>query len=165
MSTLTPQFSTNRMVREYVEQMYIPAAAIYHQRCEKNSQLANALQNWEHELNHHWHEIHWGNLEVFEEQDSLSFEIQVYLGDISPEFIQVQLYAEPDNTGGLSHSGNNVTQIMDRGALLSGATNGYVYCSKLFTHRPSTDFTPRIIAYHPQAVLPMESNLILWWSH
>jgi len=159
MANLAPQFSTNRMVREYVEQMYVPAAAIYQQRYEKNNQIANTLQHWERELNHHWHEIHWGNLEVFEEQDNLSFEVQVYLGDISPEFIQVQLFAEPDNTG------DNVSQIMDRGALLSGATNGYVYCSKLFTQRPSKDFTPRIIAYHPQAILPMESNLILWWSH
>ena len=33
MARLTPRFSTNRTVREYTEQHYLPAAAAYHQRC------------------------------------------------------------------------------------------------------------------------------------
>ena len=159
MAQLAPQYSTNRMVREYVEQLYVPAATAYQERCNEKNQFANTLHNWERVLKHHWHEIHWGNLEMNEEQGSLSVEVQVYLGEISPENVQVQLYAEPENTG------NNACQLMNRGALLSGAKNGYAYSCKLFTQRPSKDFTPRIVAYHPQAILPMESNLILWWSH
>ncbi len=159
MARLAPQFSTNRMVREYVEQMYVPAAAACQQRCDIDKQLAQTLYQWEQELKHHWHGIHWGNLDVIEGQDSLSFEVQVYLGDISSEFVQVQLYADSEN------GDDSICQTMNRESLLPGATNGYVYSCQLFTQRPAKDFTPRIVAFHPQVLVPMESNLILWWSH
>ena len=42
----------------------------------------------------HWHGMHWGNLEVHEETDGWSFDVQVYLGGISPDFVQMQLFAD-----------------------------------------------------------------------
>ena len=32
MAELTPQYSTNRMLREYVDRLYLPAAQNYHKR-------------------------------------------------------------------------------------------------------------------------------------
>ena len=157
MAQLAPQFSTNRMVREYIEQMYLPAAKNFQIRCEGNAQLATELRNWGFNLKHHWQGMHWGNREIRAEADFFTVEIQVYLGDISPESIQVQLYADANNDNEM------VCQTMSRGVQIPGATNGYLYSAKLSTQRPATDFTPRIIPYHPQAFVPTESHLILWW--
>jgi len=158
MSQLAPEFSTNRMARDYVEKMYVPTADAYQKRREEKKPVANDLHKWQRELNFHWHGIHWGNLKVVEEPNGLAFEVQVYLGDISPTSIQVQLYAEPDTAG------DYICQVMNRGVLLSGTENGYVYDTRITTQRASRDFTPRIVPFHPQVRVPMESNLIHWWD-
>ncbi|MFW2371935.1 MAG: hypothetical protein ACN4GM_02355 [Gammaproteobacteria bacterium] len=53
---------------------------------------------------------------------------------------------------------------MQRHSSISGSVNGYLYQCSLDTQRPYTDFTPRMVAYHPQARIPTENHLILWWS-
>ena len=40
MAELTPQFSTNRMVREYVERLYLPAAQAYRDRTAERAAKA-----------------------------------------------------------------------------------------------------------------------------
>ncbi len=46
MSRLAPQFSTNRMVREYVARIYLPASQAYRQRSVRGGELAKSLQHW-----------------------------------------------------------------------------------------------------------------------
>ncbi|MFT5702362.1 MAG: starch phosphorylase [Desulforhopalus sp.] len=156
MMHLAPNFSTNRMMKEYVEKMYIPAATAYGRRVADDGQLAGELKNWELTLRKHWQGMHWGNLEVHEESDGLSFDVQVYLGGIVPDLVQVQLFADPAN------SDDPVEQKMERRAGIPGSVNGYHYYGKIVTERPATDFTQRIIAYHREAVIPAEMNLIFW---
>jgi len=157
MMRLAPHFSTNRMIREYVEKMYFPAAIAYERRSADNGQLARELQNWELTLRQHWHELHWGNLEVLEETDGWTFDVQVYLGEISPDFVQVQMFADPASNGDL------VRQNMERCSGIPGSVNGYHYYGKVVTQRPASDFTQRIIAYHKEAIIPAEMSLIFWW--
>jgi len=159
MSRLAPQYSTNRMAQDYVESMYLPAATAFQRRCAQQGQLARELRHWESELKHHWPKIHWGNLEISEVADGWSFEVQVYLGEIPAEFVQVQLYADPVD------SGESVRHVMECRTSIPGALNGYLYRCTVTTPRPSTDFTPRIVTYHPEARIPSESGLIFWWQH
>jgi starch phosphorylase len=158
MMRLAPYYSTNRMMKEYVEKMYLPAAAAYERRIARDSRLARELQNWQLTLRQHWHEMHWGNLEVHEEIDGWSFDVQVYLGGISPDNVQVQLYADPADTD------EPVKQEMERRAGIPGSVNGYHFFGKVVTQRPAADFTLRIIAYHREAIIPAEMNLIFWRS-
>ncbi len=95
MMRLAPHFSTSRMMKEYVEKMCLPATASHKRRIGDDCRLARELHNWQSTLRQHWHGIHWGNLEVHEETDGWSFDVHVYLGGISPNFVQVQLFADP----------------------------------------------------------------------
>jgi len=156
MMRLAPHFSTNRMMKEYVEKMYLPTATAYKRRVADDGRLARELQNWELTLRQHWHGMHWGNLEVHEETDGWSFDVQVYLGEIPPDFVQMQLFADPADTS------DSVKQEMERLADIPGSVNGYHYYGKVVTQRPATDFTQRIIANHPEAVIPGEVHLIFW---
>jgi starch phosphorylase len=45
---------------------------------------------------------------------------------------------------------------------LVGATGGYAYGARVSTTRPATDYTPRLVAYHKDAVIPLEAPHILW---
>jgi hypothetical protein len=53
---------------------------------------------------------------------------------------------------------------MERASAIAGSANGFIYRASIQTPRPATDFTCRIVAHHPQALLPLEMNHILWWD-
>lgn len=157
MADLTPRFSANRMMRDYVETMYLPASAAFQRRSTEEAALAKALRNWQAQLYQHWHEVHLGNLSVSKMTEGWSFELHVYLAEISPEDVQVQLYADA------THSEESECEVMERSGRIAGTLNGYLYRYDIKTQRFFTDFTPRVVAYHPEARIPLENNLILWW--
>lgn len=157
MSRLAPQFSSNRMLREYVHDAYLPASAAFRRRTADSGRLAKELADWESFVRRHWHKVHMSNLEIQEMADGWSFSLHVYLGEIPPESVQVQLYAEPTEDDAA------VPHAMECRSGIPGATHGYVYHCPVATARPASDFTPRAIAWHPEARIPAEVNLILWF--
>ncbi len=74
------------------------------------------------------------------------------------EIWRVQVYADP------LEMGVPVCEVMQRCASIPGSLNGYFYKCRVNTARPHTDFTPLIVAYHPDAYIPAENNLVQWWS-
>jgi starch phosphorylase len=156
MARLAPQFSSNRMVREYVERMYLPAAAAYQRRSADHGQLAKELHEWWTTLQAHWHEVHFGAVEVSQEDDGWAFRVRVYLGEIPATSVRVELYADP--TDGEAP----LRTEMERGDRIPGAINGYIYHACISTARPAADFTPRVVPYHPEARVPTEAPLICW---
>jgi starch phosphorylase len=48
---------------------------------------------------------------------------------------------------------------------VSGAINGVLFRVRVATHRPASDFSARLVPYHPQAKVPLESNRIHWTEH
>lgn len=156
MMTLAPQFSSNRMVREYVEQFYFPAASDYEKRQAKHGKLARQLQNWYSALTLHWDQIHFGNIETHKTDNGWLFQIQVYLGEILPDQVSVELYAE-----GIDDEKPQVIES-DCKEKMTGAIHGYTYVANIETTRPATDFTARIIPQHSEAQIPAEASLISW---
>ena len=156
MSKLVPRFSANRMIQEYVEKMYLPAFKALKKRIAGGREMAEKLERIEIELKDLWHELHWGNINVKKEPDGLSFDVQLYLGDISPDFIRVQLYADPVG------SKEAVKHVMKRKTAMCGGKNGYIYSCRIKTERSSADFTPRVVPFYPDVFIPAELNLINW---
>ncbi|ODS24499.1 alpha-glucan phosphorylase [Candidatus Endobugula sertula] len=173
MASLAPQFSCNRMVQEYVDNLYQPAAEHYQRRTKDNAKIAKLLAIWSNKIQTHWQEIHWGNVEVAETETGFVYKLQLYLGDLSPDLVQVQLYAETDKEENHQQKSNGYINgesgphgiTMDKTHTIAGATNGYIYSANVNTTRPYTDFTARVIPWHPDAYLPQEANQILWWDN
>ncbi|MBM9511906.1 alpha-glucan family phosphorylase [Desulfogranum marinum] len=159
LARLTPMFSCNRMAREYTEDYYIPAAAAYQRREAGNASLSATMKQWEVSLANHWHKIRFGQFSVQESLVRNLFQAEVHLGKLEPAAVQVELYAEA-----LSHNSNPVRVTMDRGEMLAGSDNGYLYHATVPKGRPSRDYTPRVIPYHLEASVPLEANFILWWE-
>ena len=159
MAQLTPRFSSNRMLRQYTREIYLPSVQAFRQRCKDNGRLGSKLEKWQKEINHHWQYIHFGKKMVIKTGDSgYDFQVPVYLDDLSPEAVRVELYAE------LLEAGKEPERIiMDRSKQLSGTVNGYLYTASVTTRRPVDNYTPRVIPYHPDAVVPLEDQHILWY--
>jgi starch phosphorylase len=84
------------------------------------------------------------------------FEVQVYLNDLDPNAVRVELYAD-------GASGNGpVRQEMERVRQLTDASGGYAYRALLPAIRPVTDYTARLIPNYTGVAVPLEAARILW---
>jgi starch phosphorylase len=157
LSRLTPRFSSNRMLVEYLEQLYRPAADAHHRRIDRGLALARELDNWGRALRRHWPEIHWGNLDVSDEADQHVFRAQVYLGGVAPATVRVQLYAQAAD--------GRPAECRDMASdhPLPGASGGYLYVGRVPASRPAAHYTPRVVPSHPEARIPSEAAFIRWY--
>ena len=156
MAKLAPQFSSNRMAQEYVEQLYLPACTGFKRRSDNNGEIAKKLQSWSTRLKQGWDKVHFGNLDVHQDGDNWIFRIQAYLGDIEPEMVRGELIADP-------LKGTEIVRIpVKLGDAIPGTFNGYCFNGVVPANRPSEDFTFRLIGYHVDARIPIEASFILW---
>jgi starch phosphorylase len=156
MARLTPVFSANRVVREYTEKHYLPAAAAYCQRAAEHGKAAAELVNWQRTLGLYWEHIRFGPLNVETRDSQHVFEVQVYLDDVTADCACVELYAEPLD-------GDQPTrQQMQRGHALLGSQNGYSYSAAVPATRPASDYTARVVPFKAGAFVPLEADQILW---
>jgi starch phosphorylase len=156
MAMLTPRFSANRTVREYTEQHYLPAAASYRVRaCDKGA-MGKKLVNWRHTLEEKWAAMRFGGIKVETSGQQHIFEVEVYLNDIDPNAVRVELYADGIN------GSSPVRQEVKRGRQLVGAVGGYIYSVTVSATRPATDYTARVIPNYDSVAVPLEAPQILW---
>jgi starch phosphorylase len=156
MARLTPRFSTSRVVREYTEQHYLPAASAYRERAADKGAIGVQIVNWRHTLEQQWSALRFGELKLESDDQRHTFEVQLYLDDVDPEAVRVELYA--NNAG----SSPPERVEMQRVRQLVGAANGYAYHADVPATRPATDYTARIIPYHEGMAVPLEAAHILW---
>jgi starch phosphorylase len=156
MARLTPRFSTNRAVREYTEQHYLPAAAAYRERAADKGAIGVELVNRRHLLEQHWTALRFGEVKVETDGERHVFEVQVYLDDLDPEAVRVELFAN-------GADGRTAERVeLQRVRQLVGAANGYAYRAELSAARPATDYTARLIAQPDDLAVPLEDAHILW---
>ncbi|HUK41679.1 MAG TPA: alpha-glucan family phosphorylase, partial [Candidatus Acidoferrales bacterium] len=155
MARLTPFFSANRTVREYTEKNYVPFAEAYCRRLADKGALGEELVRWRNSIELHWSSLRFGEVKIETEQNWHTFHVQVYLNDLDPEAIQLELFADPLNGGEVIH------QKMERGEQLVAA-RGFSYSARVPASRPATDYTPRVLPFHPAAQVPLEEPRILW---
>lgn len=156
MARLAPAFSTNRVVRQYTDEHYVGAATAFGDRTAKKGALGGELVKWRASIAQHWPGLRFGTASVERKGNVNSFQVQTFLGEIDPGAIAVELYAEGKNGGPAER------QAMSRGARLEESTGGFMYTAQVSTARPTSDYTPRIIPYHPGASVPLEAPFILW---
>jgi len=157
MGRLTPLFSANRMVREYAERLYLPAAASFRRRAAGGARLARDLARWAAELDARWREVRVGQVRVRPDERGVTFEAQVECGEVASGAIQAEVYADAEADGG-----EPVRVPMERGAPLTGSSEGHLWVARVATRRPATDFTVRVVPHHPEAAIPAEAWQIAW---
>ena len=157
MARLTPLFSTNRMLREYTENYYLPTSENFMQRMADHERTGPYLMKWKRRLSTYWADIHFGELQIEEIDGFLRFQVPVYLGEIEADMIRVELFANP-----LDENKPEPVE-MTIGHELTGAINGYLYTQDVPISRPASDYTPRIVPNQPELLIPIETSQILWY--
>jgi starch phosphorylase len=156
MARLTPRFSANRAVCEYTEQHYLPAAATYRERAADKGAVGKNIVNWEHALKEKWGTLRFGDVKVQTNAAQHIFEAEVYLNDLDPNVVRVELYANGIN------GSSPVREEMTRVRQLAGADSGHAYVAQVPATRPVTDYTARIIPHCAGVAVPLEVDPILW---
>jgi starch phosphorylase len=70
-----------------------------------------------------------------------AYEVQVYLNDLDPKAVRVELCAD---------------------AMNADAPGGYVFIAAVSAARAVSDYTARVIPYCPGVAVPQETAQILW---
>ncbi len=86
--------------------------------------------------------------------NSTYLRLQVYLNDLDPQAVRVELYAD-----GVMGSAP-VRQEMKR--IRRPHSGGYVYSAAVSAARPPADYTARVIPHFDGVAVPLEVGPILW---
>ena len=156
MAQLTPQFSTNRSVREYTEDYYLPAAAAFVERSGNKGKAGQALAGWQQRLEDDWHQLSFGKVNVDTQDGQHQFEVSVQLGSLSADDVQVQLYAQATDDN------DAVCLAMTCQGQHAGDTDSVTYTLQFAAERPASHYTPRIVPHFKGANIPTEAPYILW---
>ncbi len=156
MARLTPEFSATRVIREYTEDHYLPAASSYRERAANDSALGVSVLQWQQDIAGHWSTLRLGALSIETHDGKYRFRVEVIPGDLKPDEFRIELYAEP--LGGSSPDLATMTACktcpVPAGAL--------IYSAEISATRPAGDYTPRIVPCHADASVPLEASQILW---
>lgn len=155
MTELTPRYSATRMMQDYVEQAYMPAASVLRERIADGGARGKAMAAWARRLRRGWAGVHIGQPDFSAGPDGWIISAPVYLGDISPADVQVECYAAPRDAA------KRVVTMTHDGPIPGGA-NAYIYRGELDGSRVPADHTVRVVPYFPGALVPAELSLIQW---
>jgi glycogen phosphorylase len=146
MALLTPQYSADRAVREYSEKHYLPAAKAYQGHAADRGAVGRQIVDWQRAVENAWPKLHFGAIKVDTRDGQHRFEVEVFLGDLDPASVSVELYAD-----GAPPERHEMERI-----------GPHTYRAQVPAPRWVSDYTPRIVPRHPQVAVPLQTNRILW---
>jgi starch phosphorylase len=156
MASLTPRFSAARAVRQYTEQHYLPAAAACRHRAANQGVVGKQMVDWRQAVDGKWGSLRFGGLRVETDADHHVFEVEIFLNDLDPNAVRVELYA--DGIDG----GDPVRLEMQCAQPLPDASRCSVYRATVPTTRPAADYTARVLPRRSGVAVPLEFARILW---
>jgi starch phosphorylase len=162
--SITPVFNTHRMVREYTERLYEPAAKALSVLSEAGGKKAVSLAQWKDGIRRDWPSVEvrevrssfgGGSLRV---GDEIQLSATVHLGSLAPENVTVQAYYGEELNGTIR---NPITQDLRLTQKLGGGVYGY---SGSISPRESGSYgmSVRVIPTHPNLTQGHELRLIAW---
>jgi len=164
--SVTPVFNTHRMVKEYAERLYIPAARAHQEFLRDGSAAATELSKWKARMRKDWPqvtilEVQVGNPDRQNIQvgEALQVSAKVHLGAVAPNHVRVEAYHGEADNGGI----RNPTVTALDGSLPADGEGNYIYQGLV----PASDsgtygFSVRVVPIHPHLLQTHELRLITW---
>jgi glycogen phosphorylase len=164
MARLLPAVSASRMVREYVERYYEPAARRSHDLRADASARARALAGWKKHLQQSWTAVSVGEVvetAASEESDAAkrAFETVVRLGAIDPDDVEIDLVWGPVDD-------DEVIDASEATPMTRVATDehgAHRFRAEVAPSRPGTyGVAVRVTPSHADLADPAELGLVAW---
>lgn len=164
MTTLSPRFSAERMVREYVDRFYVPAHRKGRELTAGGGKKAKRLARWRHGVERNWKRIKLSGVGLDQRDElktgqAVKVEVGVDLGKLAEADVQVEVcYGPLDAEGRIRDA---VVLPMSANGTRRGAAR--VYRASI---KPRTSgrygFAVRALPRHPDLVHPHTPHLITW---
>jgi starch phosphorylase len=162
--SVTPVFNTHRMVKQYAEELYEPAARAVAELSANGWAPATELSTWKDRIRNDWPLIR--VIEVKIDADPLTVKVgdriaitaRVQLGKIEPEYVRVQTYVGETPDGQIQAP--TISELSEFEKISDGL---YLYRGRLEARESgSYGLSVRVIPTHPNLIQPHELRLIAW---
>jgi starch phosphorylase len=163
--SVTPVFNTNRMVKEYTERLYIPAARSHENFAQNGCEPATHLSQWKSRMRKDWPRVRIHDVQVGNKDrqnilvgESLQVSAQVHLGDVDPNHVRVEAYHGEAENGGIKNPSVSVLNASGQNGDGSYLYQGSVPASESGAY----GFSVRVVPIHPNLMQAHELRLIAW---
>jgi starch phosphorylase len=162
---LTCFFNTHRMVGEYTEKYYLPAAEHYWQLTADGMAMAKKLAGWKTKIAKHWGKVRINSIQAdsitkVKVGEEFQVEAKVFLGDLKPDDVSVELcFGKVDPVGDISDSESAVMGLAKQegdGIYIYKASG--IKCHKSGLH----GYTARVLPYHADLTSSFLPGFIVW---
>lgn len=165
-STFAPYFNSHRMIEEYYQKIYLPAAHEFLNLAKENYQKAEELSAWQSKIFELWDEVEIEKVVSDCSKDNIfigdSINVQVFLktGRILPEDLRVELIWGPVDSGGEIEMSQSTVAIIDKYQEVKEKV--FVYSGRIEPRCSGLQrFRVRVYPYRPELGFPQRLGLIL----
>jgi glycogen phosphorylase len=164
MRSIGPEYNTNRMVREYAEEMYLPALQRSKILVENNLERAKQLAAWKQNLRNNWNSIKILDVKIdkhdgFNVGEDCVIHAWLDLGKLKPDDVAVEMFYGPIDANGEINSPR--TSPMQYSKKTEQGLQEFIGTTKLETSG-RIGHTVRVLPKHPDIDNPFREGLILW---
>jgi glycogen phosphorylase len=163
--SVTPIFNTHRMVKEYTERLYIPAAQSHEGFSRDGGEAAAELSQWKTRIRKDWSQVRIHDVQVGNKDrqnilvgESLEVSARVHLGAVDPQHVRVEAYHGEAENGGIKNPGVTVLNQSNQNGDGSYIYHGSVPASESGAY----GFSIRVVPTHPHLMQAHELRLITW---
>jgi len=166
MKTICPQYNSNRMVCEYVDRIYYPAAVRANELSKNNYSVAKELAQWKEKMRDNWDSVRFlkvsaGSAEELSVNSQLEVRAEIYLDGLQVEDVDVQIYYGRVDANGDIVDGKFASMEFEKKV----DSKKFVYIGKINNWESGLNgYTVRIIPKHPALAHPFEDGLIHWFD-
>jgi starch phosphorylase len=164
--SVTPVFNTQRMVKEYAEQLYVPAAKSYENLSRDGCGAATHLSQWKTQIRKDWSAVKISDVQIGNKDresilvgESLQVMARVHLGAVDPQHVRVEAYHGEVDNGDIR---NPAATLLNETGRVEGDGN-YTYEGAVPASESGTyGFSVRVVPTHPCLMQMHELRLITW---
>ena len=164
--SVTPVFNTQRMVKEYTERLYIPAAKSYENFSRDGCDAATQLSQWKSQIRKDWPQVQIFDVQISNKDrqnvlvgESLQICARVHLGAVDPQHVRVEAYHGEIDDGDIR---NPTPTVLNQSSKANGEGD-YIYEGSVpATESGAYGFSVRVVPTHPYLMQAHELRLITW---
>jgi starch phosphorylase len=164
MRTICPMFNTHRMVQEYTNRLYVPAAKRWRHFTKDGQAAARSLSQWKRALTKSWGDIGVEQVEATESGElrvgaRIAIRARVRLGKVKPTDVAVELYhGRIDTHGQLVEANTQPMECKEQAGDGVHWFQGEIPCRRSGQH----GYAVRVLPRHTDLVHRYDTGLILW---
>jgi starch phosphorylase len=171
---LGPVYNTHRMLHQYVEELYLPAASRFSHLTAGGAEASRRLAAWKERVARAWGHVRVVDVQAPKVDATVGMELpvqaRVQLGELRPEDVLVQLYDGPVDAQGSIIQGQAVDMSVVEPRVAGGAGAGVGAADGVYTYSGAIPcrssglhgYSIRVLPRHADLASPFATGLIAW---